>query len=416
MQTTWTCGEHDGKMPRPVWEYLTVSDAAIDNVFLPYEIKATQAHTAALVHAGVLTKRDRVRLETALKALLREARAGRAVVTADAEDCHTFVELHLTKRLGALGRKIQTGRSRNEQALTMIRLYLRDKSSAIRTEVQALKKGLRALAKKHRHVRMPGYTHSQRAMPVSVATYFESFRDSLTDDMLLLDRTMLVLNQSPGGSAAGFGLPSPWPKEVVRRELGFRKVQKNPVYCQASRGKFERMFIFCLENLAATVCRLACDLVMFTMQEFGFFSLPAGFTTGSSLMPHKRNYDVFELARASRATIAAAGMESGLHGFNLVSGYHRDLQRTKGPLVKAVEEMLSLLTVLRLALGRLAVNEDRMRSAVTSEMHSTADALALAMSGVPFRDAYQRIKGNLLPQKPPLAPPRATRRTRHRRS
>jgi argininosuccinate lyase len=179
---------------------------------------------------------------------------------------------------------------------------------------------------------------------------------------------------------------------VAQRELGFAKIQNNPVYCHATRGKFDRMFIFGLQNLAATLCRFACDMVMFTQQEFGFFSLPSSFTTGSSFMPNKKNYDLFELARASRAAIDGAGAEAGLYGFNMISGYHRDLQRTKETLTKAVDETFGLVGVLTIAAENIEINRERIRAAVTPEMHMTAKAMALAMKGMPFRDAYRRVK------------------------
>lgn len=354
------------------------------------------AHAKVLVKAKVLTNKEGEQIKRALKKLEEKTIKGKVRVRTQDEDCHTVIESYLTQTLGAVGKKIQTGRSRNDQALTMIRLYMRDKAEEFSNEVTNLKAVLSHLAKKYERTVMPGYSHSQKAMPITVKMYFESFSDELTDDLQLLKSVMAILNQSPLGSAAGFGLPIKWPRQIAAKELGFSKVQENPIYCQASRGKFEQMFIFSLEMLAQTLGRLSSDMVMFTMQEFRFFSLPDEFTTGSSLMPHKKNYDLFELSRATRASITAAGLETGLCRFNLISGYHRDLQRTKEPLIKAVNEIMLLVKVLTIALEHLSVNEEQLKKAISPEMNSTAEVLKMALEGIPFREAYQRIKNVLM--------------------
>lgn len=395
MKKLWESGRQKNTTDPLIWKFLAANDAALDNIFLPYDIEGTLAHAKVLVKAKVLTRKEGEQVRQALRKLQEKTIKGKVRVRTQDEDCHTVIESYLTQTLGAIGKKIQTGRSRNDQALTMIRLYMRDKAEKVSDEVANLKTVLSHLAKKYGRTMMPGYSHSQKAMPITVGTYFKSFSDELTDDLRLLTSVMLILNQSPLGSAAGFGLPIKWPRKIAAKELDFSKVQDNPIYCQASRGKFEQMFIFALEMLAQTLGRLASDMIMFTMQEFKFFSLPDEFTTGSSLMPHKKNYDLFELSRATRASITAAGLEIGLCRFNLISGYHRDLQRTKEPLVKASNEIMLLVKVLMLALKHLKVNEDNLKKAISPEMHSTAEALKMALKGVPFREAYQTVKERL---------------------
>jgi argininosuccinate lyase len=395
MKKLWDYGNRKKTADPLIWKFLAANDAALDNIFLPYDIDGTMAHAKVLVKMNILSDKEFRQIKRVLEVLKVKATKGEVLVRAEDEDCHTVIESYLTKTLGPAGKKIQTGRSRNDQALTMIRLYMRDKIIEISDKVAKLKVVLSGIAKKYEKAVMPGYSHSQKAMPMTLGLYFRSFDDSLSDDIKLLKSVGKILNQSPLGSAAGFGLPIKWPKEIAAKELNFASVQDNPIYCQASRGKFERMFIFALEMIAQTLGRLSSDMVLFTMQEFRFFSLPDEFTTGSSFMPHKKNYDIFELARAARANIASAGVESGLYGFNLVSGYHRDLQRTKEPLVKAVNEITLLLDILIIALKELKVNEDKLKESISAEMNSTAQTLKMALNGTPFRDAYQTVKERL---------------------
>ena len=395
MKTVWQRPEKAKTMEPEVWHFLAGRDTSLDTIFLPYDIAATMAQAGVLARAGIITSREERQIRSILSDMLKKTASGKLKVSLEDEDCHSLIELTLTNSLGDIGKKIQTGRSRNEQAVTMVRLYMKDKAGQLTTLAAGIQKILRSLGGKHQGLQMPGYTHSQKAMPVSVKVFFDSYADSLADDLKLLRHIISIIDQSPAGSAAGFGLPFPWPSELATRELKFSKTQKNPIYCQASRIKFERMYIFGLEMLTATISRLASDLVLFTMQEFGFFSLPDQYTTGSSLMPNKRNYDVFELARAARASVSATGIEAGLYGHNMISGYHRDYQRSKEAVVRATEDMVSLLSALSLVLPHLQVHKDVISSAVTAPMQATAKALEMARQGIPFRDAYQKIKTNL---------------------
>jgi argininosuccinate lyase len=394
MKKLWAAKKQGSTEP-VIWDFLTGKDAVLDNIFLPYDITGTQGHAAALVKARIITRAEEQRIRKALNTLREKARNGKIRVQAGDEDCHTVIEMYLTKNLGDLGKKIHTGRSRNDQALTMIRLYMRDQSKRLAKNTNQLKNVLAGLAQKYKSVPMPGYSHAQKAMPITVGQYFSSFVEALTDDLVLLKAISGIWDQSPLGSAAGFGLPIKWPRQIAARALGFPCIQNNPIYCQASRGKFERMFIFCLEMISQTLGRLSADMVLFTMQEFRFFSLPDNFTTGSSLMPHKKNYDLFEMTRAVRASLTAAGLETDLYGFNLISGYHRDLQRTKEPLVRTVEDTAQLIKVLTSALEHIEINTNNLTRAISPEMYSTAETMKLAASGIPFRKAYQTVKERL---------------------
>ena len=395
MKPIWQRPGPTDTMDPEVWRFLAGRDAGLDSIFLPYDISATMAQAGVLAQAGIITIAEERQIRAVLSDMLKKARSGRLKVFLKDEDCHSLIESTLTKRLGELGKKIQTGRSRNEQAVTMVRLYMKDHAGRLSSLASGVRKTLASLGNRHRGLQMPGYSHSQKAMPVSLKVYFGSFDDSLADDLKLLRYIISIIDQSPAGSAAGFGLPFPWPADRAVRELKFARRQKNPVYCQASRIKFERMYIFGLEMLAATANRLASDLVLFTMQEFGFFSLPERYTTGSSLMPNKRNYDVFELARAARTSVSAAGIETGLYGHNMISGYHRDHQRSKEAVVRATEDTISLFIMLSLVLPHLQVHKDAISSAVTAPMQATAKALELARQGMPFREAYQTVKAGL---------------------
>ena len=385
--------ENNKNKPHPlVWEFLTKKDVEIDNIFLPYDIQGTCAHAKALLKAKIITKKEQIKIAQALKNLKNKKQK----ITPELEDSHTYIEWYLTKNLGNLGKKIQTCRSRNDQALTMIRLYMKDKHKEIEKEVTNLKDIFLLLAKKHSKIKMPGYTHTKKAMPVNVELYWESFADSLNDDLKLFDSVMKILDQSPLGSASGFGLPVEWPKESIATDLGFEKVQTNPIYCQTSRGKFESMFVFCIQMISKTLNKLCSDMMFFTSDELGFFSLPENFLTGSSLMPNKKNYDIFELARATHASITSNTMEINLHGFNLISGYHRDFQKTKQTLVQITQEIISVLKILTLALENLKINKQNLKKALTTDLNATNQAIKMALSGIPFRESYKIVKKKLL--------------------
>jgi argininosuccinate lyase len=362
-----------------------------DTLLLPYDVEGTRAHAWALTHIGVLTADELEEIEAALDAIRDRALSRELTVSVEDEDAHTVIERELTARLGDVGQKIHAGRSRNDQVLVALRLWLRDALAAVAAEALDAAEALVVMAKQHDDLLMPGYTHLQRAMPTTVGLWAAAYAELLADDLGRLAATRNRADVSPWGSAAGYGVPRlALPREAVADRLGFRGLQRHVPTVQLSRGKLEADVVHALVQLGATANRLASDLVLFASAEFGFVRLPAEYTTGSSIMPQKRNPDVLELARATYHRLTAElHLLLGLPA-NLPSGYHRDLQLTKEATMRAVLTTRDLFTALRHLLPGLAFDAERLRAAVTPELFATDAALALVEQGVPFRQAYRQ--------------------------
>jgi argininosuccinate lyase len=362
-----------------------------DTLLLPYDVEGTRAHAWALTQLGVLTGDELGQVESALDAIRDRALGGNLTVTVHDEDAHTVIEHELTERLGDVGQKIHAGRSRNDQVLVALRLWLRDALAAVAAEALDTAEALTDLAARHDDLLMPGYTHLQRAMPTTVGLWAAAYAELLADDLGRLAATRTRADVSPWGSAAGYGVPRlDLQREAVADRLGFRGLQRHVPAVQLSRGKLEADVVHALVQLGATANRLASDLVLFASAEFGFVRLPAEYTTGSSIMPQKRNPDVLELARATYHRLTAElHLLLGLPA-NLPSGYHRDLQLTKEATMRAVLTARDLFTALRHLLPGLTFDEERLRVAVTSELFATDAALALVQQGTPFRQAYRQ--------------------------
>jgi argininosuccinate lyase len=367
-----------------------------DTLLLPYDAEGTRAHAWALAEIGVLSADELGQIDGALDAIRDEALAGDLAVTVADEDCHTVIERELTARLGEAGQKIHAGRSRNDQVLVALRLWLRDALAAVSDEAAATADALLDHADAHDDLLMPGYTHGQRAMPTTAGLWAAAFAELLADDLAGLAEARDRANVSPWGSAAGYGVPRlALPREAVAERLGFRATQLHVPAVQLSRGKIEAAVVHALVQLGATANRLAADLVLFASAEFGFVTLPVEYTTGSSIMPQKRNPDVFELARATYHRLTAE-----LHLLlslpaNLPSGYHRDLQLTKESVMRAVLTARDLFTALRHILPGIRFDAEATRAALSPGLFATDAALALVEQGVPFREAYRRTAADL---------------------
>jgi argininosuccinate lyase len=373
-----------------VTRFTVGDDYRWDTILLPYDIVGTRGHVWGLAQIGVLSAEELERVEAALDALDAEVQAGEVVVTPADEDCHTVVEQYLTEELGDVGKKVHAGRSRNDQVLAALRLFLRERLRTLGQQTATLAEALCALGEAHAEDLMPGYTHMQRAMPSTAGLWAMGFAELLAGDLADLRHAAGQNNVSPLGSAAGYGVPHlDLPRDAVAERLGFRGVQTHATTVQLSRGKLELSVIHALVQGAATINRMASDLVLFNTAEFGFVELPAEYCTGSSIMPQKQNPDVLELARAQYHRLLAEQQTLTTLPANLPSGYHRDLQLTKEAVMRSVLLAGDLLTAVTKVVKGLRFRTDRMKMACTPELLATHRALAQVKEGVPFRAAYQ---------------------------
>ncbi len=373
-----------------VTRFTVGDDYRWDTLLLPYDIEGTRGHAWGLVQIGVLSDEELAQIEEALEALEEAVAAGEVVVAPEDEDAHTVIERYLTERLGAVGKKIHTGRSRNDQVLAALRLFLHERLQALGRKTAALAEVLCALGERHAGDLMPGYTHLQRAMPSTAGLWAMGYAELLAGDLADLRHAAEKVNVSPLGSAAGYGVPHlDLPREAVAERLGFRAVQTHATVVQLSRGKLELGVVHALVQAGATINRLASDLVLFNTAEFGFVELPAEYCTGSSIMPQKQNPDVLELARAHYHRLLAEQQTLATLPANLPSGYHRDLQLTKEAVMRSVLLADDLLTAVTKTVEGLRFRTDRMRAACTPELYATHRALAQVEAGVPFREAYR---------------------------
>ncbi len=374
--------------------YTARDDWRLDQALLVHDLAASKAHVRGLGRIGALAAPEVDAIVDALDVLLEDARAGKFQLTADVEDGHTAIELRLVERLGALGKKVHLGRSRNDQVLVALRLFERAELADL-AELSALAaQAMLTLAAAEQATVMPGYTHLQRAVPQTVGHWAAAFAEGFLDSARALLDARAQLDRSPLGAAAGYGVNLDLDREGVAHELGFESVALNPLWSQTSRGMSEVIVLGAVWHALAVARRLAWDLSLFSTAEFGFVRLPADLTTGSSIMPNKRNPDLVELARASTSVIEGAIVEL-MSLVSLPAGYHRDLQLTKAPVLRALAEARATLAAIALVVPRMELCRDRMERAVTRDMLATDRAVDLAKAGVPFRDAYQRVAAEL---------------------
>jgi argininosuccinate lyase len=375
------------KIDPAIQAFLAGDDVILDREFFLFDVRASVAHAEGLRRIGLLTFDELEALQRELEVLAHDFREGRFVLDDRYEDGHSAIEARLVERLGETGKKIHTGRSRNDQVLVATRLWLKDRLGQALESVKAAASVALARADAERGLPLPGYTHLQRAVVSSAGLWWAGWAEAFIDDAQRLRDTLRWIDANPLGSAAGYGVNLPLDRDHVTDALGFGRLQVAATYAQLSRGKFEMAAIEALGSALLDLRRLAWDLSLFVSSEFGFVVLPAEYTTGSSLMPNKRNPDVIELMRATYASAAAARTEIE-QLLSLPSGYHRDLQASKGAIFHAFRHGLGALALLPDLLGKLRWNEERMRAALEPSMYATDLALDLARQGVPFRDAY----------------------------
>lgn len=371
-----------------IQKFLAGDDVILDREFFLHDILASKAHAEGLQRIGILSLEEVTGLNRELDLLAEDFRSGAFVLDDRFEDCHSAIESRLTERLGDAGRKIHTGRSRNDQILVATRLWLKEKLSRVSELSRQVAKVALDRAEAERSLPLPGYTHIQRAVVSSAGMWWAGWAEAFIDNAIRADDTHRLIDANPLGTAAGYGVNLPLDRDHTTRALDFARLQVSPIYAQLSRGKFEMAALEALGSATLDLRRLAWDLSLFTSAEFGFVTLPAQYTTGSSIMPNKRNPDVIELMRATHASVAAARSEIE-HLLSLPSGYHRDLQGSKGAIFHGFGRGLPALELLPDLLANLEWREERMRAAMDSGMYATDVAVEQAVAGVPFREAYR---------------------------
>lgn len=366
-------------------------DPEMDMYLAPYDVLGSMAHTTMLASIGLIDKEKLPLLLDALRAIYDQIQRGEFEIEPGVEDVHSQVELLLTRRLGDLGKQIHSGRSRNDQVLLDLRLFTRASIEKVLLAVNNLFEVLQAQSERYRDVLLPGYTHLQVAMPSSFGLWFGAYAESLVDDVQLLQAAYRICNRNPLGSAAGYGSSFPLNRRMTTELLGFDDMNYNVVYAQMGRGKMERTVAFALASIAGTLSKLAFDACMFSSQNFGFIQLPPEFTTGSSIMPHKKNPDVFELTRAKCNRIQSLPFDISSVIQNLPSGYFRDLQVIKEQFIPSFDELTDCLQMTATMLTHLTVNEHILDDPRYQLMFSVEEVNRRVLEGTPFRDAYRQV-------------------------
>ena len=374
-----------------VERYTVGRDREMDLYLAPYDVLGSMAHIIMLESVGLLDKTELRPLLDELKNIYATAVNGNFTIEEGVEDVHSQVELMLTRKLGDTGKKIHSGRSRNDQVLVDLKLFTRSEIEEVANAVKQLFNTLISQSERHKDAIMPGYTHLQVAMPSSFGLWFGAYAESLVDDLTVLQAAYRVANRNPLGSAAGYGSSFPLDREMTTRLLGFESMNYNVVYAQMGRGKTERVAANALAGIAATISRLAFDACLYNSQNFGFIKLPDEYTTGSSIMPHKKNPDVFELTRAKCNRLQSLPAEITMITGNLPSGYFRDMQLIKETFLPAFGELKSILAMTNDMLSRIEVNQNIADDPRYKYMYSVEEVNRLVREGVPFRDAYKKV-------------------------
>lgn len=383
--------EKNYEINQEIERFTVGKDREMDLYLAPYDVLGSMAHIIMLESIGLLKTEELPPLLTALRSIYDLCERGEFVIEQGVEDVHSQVELMLTRQLGDMGKKIHSGRSRNDQVLVDLKLFTRHAIKEIADGMKVLFDELIAKSNQYKAVLMPGYTHLQIAMPSSFGLWFGAYAESLADDMTLLQAAYRITNRNPLGSAAGYGSSFPLNRTLTTRLLGFDNMNFNVVYAQMGRGKMERNVAFALASIAGTLAKMAFDACLFNSQNFSFVKLPKECTTGSSIMPHKKNPDVFELIRAKCNKLQALPQQILLIMNNLPVGYFRDLQMIKEVFLPAFDELKDCLQMAAYIINKMEVNEHILDNAMYDPIFSVEEVNRLAVAGMPFRDAYKKV-------------------------
>ena len=383
--------EKEYRLNKQVEDFTVGDDYILDQKLIKYDALASIAHAKMLGKIGILKKDEVQKLIIELNNIMELDKQDKFRILKEQEDCHTAIENHLTKELGDLGKKIHTARSRNDQVLTALRLYYREELNDCKRLTNGLIEAIEKFIRKYGKIEFPGYTHTRKAMPSSISMWGNAFIDSMQDNIKGVNFVLELINQSPLGTGAGYGIPLNIDRTYTAKLLGFRKPQENPIYTQHSRGKFESTILHTLTQIMFDLNKIATDLILFSMPELGYFELPKEFCTGSSIMPHKQNPDVLELLRAKYHIVDSCEVQIKSIIGNLISGYNRDLQLTKEPTMKGLEITKQSLLITTLIFTNLKVNKKNCSRALTEDVYATERVYELVKRDTPFREAYKTI-------------------------
>ena len=373
-------------------EFTVGKDYLLDQKLVKYDCIASKAHAKTLNKAGILTSGELKKLLSALDEIISLADENEFVIKKEDEDCHTAIENFLTKKLGEVGKKIHTARSRNDQVLVALRLFEKEELKEINALVEGLQKAINDKTEQNSNIAMPGYTHMQKAMPTKVETWLGCFVEALADDKKMIESVLDLIDQCPLGSAAGYGVPVfELDNEFTAKELGFKKATKNPIYAQMTRAKLDAHLLSVLTNIMFDLNKISSDIILFNTSEFGFIILSKEFCTGSSIMPQKKNPDPLELIRGYYHIVLGEEFKHKSLISNLLTGYNREMQLTKEPIMDVIQITKNCLKIIALIIKGIEFDKNKLNLAMTKELYATEKAHELVKEGIPFREAYQKI-------------------------
>ncbi len=372
--------------------YTVGNDYILDQRLIPYDCEASIAHAKMLNKIGILSDYEKNKIIEVLKEIVSLWKKGNFSISVEDEDSHTKIENYLTRRLGEIGEKIHTARSRNDQVLTALRLYYKEQLKKADYLLIENIKALQKLEEKYENVLIPGFTHTRKAMPTTVKVWLSSFEEALKDDRKMMKCVFNLIDASPLGTAAGYGVPIlKIDRELTQKELNFGRIQENPIYAQNSRGKFEAQILSVLSSIMWDVNKLSSDIIFLSEEDIGIIKIPTEFTTGSSIMPQKKNPDIFEIARANYSKVVSLEIRLKMLGANLISGYHRDLQLTKEAVFEGFDITLDTLEIFPKVIKELKIDALKAKESISPSLFATEEVYRLVKSGTPFREAYKQI-------------------------
>ena len=384
--------EKDKKRNEIIDQFTVGKDRYYDTLLAKYDCKASIAHSKMLAKVNILSKKESDKLNKVLNEIIDEIKKGKFKIEDEFEDMHSKIEFVLIQKLGDLGKKIHTARSRNDQVLVAIQLFVKDKLNSIKKEIHSLFNILIKLSEKYKSFIIPGYTHMQLAMPSSFGLWFSAYAETLIDDVISINNTLSIVDQNPLGSAAGYGTSFPIDRKSTTKSLNFSELKYNSLAAQISRGKIEKQTLSAISSISSTLSKFCMDICLYMGQDFNFISFPENLTTGSSIMPHKKNPDIFELIRGKCNIIQSLPNQINLLTTNLPSGYHREMQLTKAPLIESINEIKSCLKIFNHSIKKIIINKNIIDNPKYDYLFTVDSLNKWVMQGIPFRDAYKKMK------------------------